>query len=144
MQRNDIENAVELASDADTTHEDARGWYDSYGWHLSTEEAGDVVLQAVEYDWLDDDDDAVKKLRAEESEITQDEADSVVEAARGVRETAESICGLLDRAVEAYEAGDLESCRKALLSAYAAESEAGDAPATNSLASALLVPAGDN
>lgn len=139
MNRAEIESSNALVTDADTSHEDSRGWYDSYGWHFTTENAGDVCLQAVEYDWLDGSDAAaVRKLRAADSDITSDEAEAIVERAREIREAAESICGLLDEAVEAYESGDLDRCRRALLAAYSEESDHGDAPAAQSLAGELL------
>lgn len=139
MNRDEIESANALGTDADTSHEDSRGWYESYGWHLTTENAGDVCLQAVEYDWLDGSDAAaVRKLRASDSDLTSDDAEAIVERAREVRDAAESVCGLLDDAVQAYEARDLDRCRRALLDAYIAESDHGDAPATQSLAGELL------
>lgn len=141
MNKNDIDNATGLTLGADTTHEDAIGWYSDYGWHLSTEDAGDVCVQAVEYGWLDDEDDAavVALLMADEGKLSEDEAESIVDMARSVRSMADAVEGLLDAAVEAYDSGDFESCRDALLEAYRAESDAGDAPATQHLAGVMLV-----
>jgi len=145
MTHDEIEAATRLSADADTDHEDARGWYDSYGWHLTTEDAGDVMLQAVRYDWLDDEDDAViTRLRKADSDLSADEAESIVTAARSTREAAESICDLLDEAVEAYERGDLDGAKQALLSAYSQESDHGDTPATSVLAGNLLEAAEDD
>jgi len=140
MYNDDIDNATGLTANADTTHESAIDWYSSYGWHLSTE-SGDVTLQAVEYGWLDDEDDAavVALLMGEERKLKEDEAESIVEMARHVRSMADAVEGLLDSAVEAYDSGDFEACRDALLEAYKAESDAGDAPATQHLAGVLLV-----
>lgn len=140
MNRDQIERAVALTRDADTTHEDSRDWYDSYGWHLSTQDAGDVCLQAVEYDWLDDKEDvtAIRNLMRDDDGLTADEAEEIVQRAHEVREAGESICELLDEAVAAYDSGDLEPCRRALLAAYDQESEHGDAPAAQSLAGKLL------
>ena len=60
---------------ADLTHEDARGWYDSYGWHITTENEGDVTIDAVEYDWLDGTDaEAIAKLRETYDGLTDDAA----------------------------------------------------------------------
>ena len=141
MNKDDIANATRLTQNADTKHEDAIDWYSSYGWHLSTEDAGDVELQAVEYAWLDDDDDdaVVTMLMADEGKLSEDEAESIVEMARSVRSMADAVEGLLDSAVEAYDSGDFETCRDALLEAYKAESDAGDAPATQQLAGVMLV-----
>lgn len=128
-----------LRADADTDHEDARSWYESYGWHLSTEDAGDVTLQAVEYDWLDESDDlVVVKLMDSDSDLTQDDAESIVDMARTVRESAESLEAILDEVVEKYEVGDEAGVMKLLRAAKSAESDAGDWPATNNLASSLL------
>lgn len=63
--------------------------------------------------------------------------------ARSVRVAADSICGLLDEAVAAYEARDLDACRAALLAAYSEESDHGDVPATSALAGELLVACDD-
>ena len=141
MNKDDIANATRLTQNADTKHEDAIDWYSSYGWHLSTEDAGDVCVQAVEYDWLDDEDDAaaVALLLADEPQLSEDEAESIVDMARSVRSMADAVEGLLDAAVEAYDSGDFESCRDSLLEAYRAESDAGDAPATQHLAGVMLV-----
>ncbi len=64
---------------------------------------------------------------------------AVVKLAKGVREAAETVCGLLDEAVEAYESGDIEAVIEALDSAASTESEHGDNPATEALRKALLV-----
>lgn len=128
-----------LRSDADTTHEDAREWYGSYGWHMTTENAGDVELQAVEYDWLDGTNaDAVAKLLADDSDLTDDEAESIVEMARTVRDAAESIESMLNDAVTAYEAGDIDAVLAALESCRSSESDHGDSPASQSLRAALV------
>jgi hypothetical protein len=140
MTRDEIELAVALVRDAKIDHEDSREWYDNYGWHLTTEEAGDVCLQAVEYDWLDGtDEDAVCKLLDSDADLIRDEAEALVEMARTVRDAAESVCGLLDEAVAAYDRGDVRACRQALLDAWSAESDHGDSPAASALADALLV-----
>ena len=144
MNHQEIESAIALRPNADASHEDARDWYYSYGWHLSTEHAGDVTHDAVEYDWLDDSDEsAVAKLRQSDSRIRHSEAEAIVERARDIRDAAESICDTLDSAATAYEARDLTACKAALLAAYDAESDHGDAPATESLADALLVESAD-
>lgn len=141
MHKHDIQNATGLTQGADTTHEDAANIYSDYGWHLSTEVAGDVCVQTVEYGWLDDEDDAavVALLLADDGKLSEDEAESIVVMARDVRSMADAVECLLDSAVEAYDSGDFELCRDALLEAYKAESGAGDAPATQYLAGVLLV-----
>lgn len=136
---------VRLADKADTTHEDAREWYDSYGWHLTTDR-GDVILQAVEYDWLDEDDDTTCTRLITEQDITAADAAEIVEMAQSVRGMAEEVEGLLDAAVAAYEAGDLAGTIAALAAAGHREGDAGDSPATQALAAQLLeaYEAGDN
>jgi hypothetical protein len=130
---------LKLKVNADLTHEDAREWYDSYGWHLSTESGGDVTLQAVEYDWLDRTDAAViKKLLAQHDGLTEDEAEYIVDAARDIRNTAESVESLLVEAVEAYQRGDAVAVAEALDAAESVEESHGDSPAANSLREQLL------
>lgn len=145
MNRDEIEKAVALATDADTTHADAHDWYGAYGWHLTTEDAGDVTLDAVDFDWLDETDDedlmrdrVVASLRRDHPRLTADEAEAILGKAIEVRDAAEAIEEALDDAAEAYERGDLEACRSALLAAHSRESDHGDAPATRSLAARLL------
>jgi len=145
MTNDEIQSATLAEVGANTEHEDARNWYDSYGWHLTTEAAGDVVMQAVEYDWLDggDDDEVVRRLMAEHEALTADEAESIVERARSIRDVAEGICSQLDEAVAAYERRDREVVREALSAARRDELDHGDAPATDDLARRLLVETGD-
>jgi hypothetical protein len=51
----DSDNLI-LARDAkNTNHQSAESWYGDYGAHVSTEGCGDVCVQAVDYEWLDDD-----------------------------------------------------------------------------------------
>lgn len=131
---------LKLTIDADTSHEDARDWYSAYGWHLPTEHGGDVCHDAVEYDWLDDDDDVVvKKLMASRAHLRRSEAEGIVSAARSIREAAEELEALLGDAVDAYEAGDVEACITALDAAEALESDHGDTPASSALRNELLV-----
>jgi hypothetical protein len=140
MNRDEITNAVALASDADTSHEDARDWYAAYGAHVSTRDAGDVTHDAVKYDWLDSpDEEVVAQLMASDDRLTHGEAEALVGLARDIRVAAESVCDLLDDAEAAYDAGDLDACKEALLSAYSQESDHGDEPATQSLASEILI-----
>jgi hypothetical protein len=130
-----------LADGADLTHKDAREWYEAFGWHLTTADAGDVCLQAVEYDWLDQSDDNGVILKLCDSmprQLTVEEAASIVEMARSVREAAEAIESLLDEAVAAYESGDAKETIAALDRCASYESDYGDSPASSSLRSELL------
>lgn len=138
----DSEEWTGLADDADTSHETAQDWYESYGSHLSTLNAGDVCIQAVDYDWLDDDDDddsdVRDKLLESDDRLSSDEAEALVGMARSAREAAEEICRLLDDAVEAYESGDYAACVKALDAAKSREMEHGDCPASSGLQDQLI------
>lgn len=49
---------LRLRANADLSFESPENWYGSYGAHVSTENCGDVDVQSVEWDWLDDDTDA--------------------------------------------------------------------------------------
>lgn len=130
---------MKLHDNADTTREDARGWYDSYGWHITTEREGDVTLDAVEYDWLEGTDaEAIAELRKTYDALTDEEAESIVAKARVVRSTAEAVESLLDAAVEAYQRGDLAAVVKDLDDAASVESEHGDSPASQSLRAQLI------
>lgn len=135
-----------LRGNADTSHETARDWYEAYGCSIiidgSYDDSYAVEVTAIEYDWLDDgDDDAVLARYLGDDEVTDDERDqlmSVVEKAREVRETAESICSLLDDAVSAYASRDLAACIQALDDAEREESEHGASPASDGLREQLL------
>jgi hypothetical protein len=133
------DSTVRLRPDADTSHEQAKDWYAAYGWHLSTN-AGDISLQAVKYDWLDDDDDAaiVAKIIGEYGKLDENDAIVIVHQAASVREMAEEVEGLLADAVKAYQSGDLDATIEALDTASSRESDAGDDPATKELARRLL------
>ena len=130
-----------LAVNAALDHEMARDWYNCYGWHISTGRAGDVTLQAVEYDWLDlRDDSGVARILCDSMprQLSVDEAVQIVEMARSVREAGEVVEELLDEAVEAYGVGDLAAVIDALDRCESFESDFGDSPATQSLRSQLL------
>lgn len=132
-----------LRDGADTHYESAEDWYRSYGAHISTEHAGDVTVQAVEYDWLDDDDEEVAaKVREADADISEDEAESLVALARRVCEAADGVESLLAEAVDAYERGDLRAVIGLLDDASSAEREHGDDPATSDLAERLLTETG--
>lgn len=132
-----LNQASGLRPNADTEYESAREWYARYTWYLSTD-AGDVSVQAVQYDWLDDIDEAGVNLRRRHPGLTDDEAAALVAQAAAVREAAEDIEAELAAAVEAYEAGDLEECVSYLRTASDLEGDHGDDPATTALAQALL------
>ena len=133
-----VDVQVILRPSANTAHDSAEDWYASYGAHVSTEEYGDVSIQAVDYDWLDGDDVAEKVLE-DYPEMSEAEADKLVERARDVRYAAEGVCDNLDDAVTAYKAGDLAGVIEALEAASSVEGEGGDDPATQELAERLLV-----
>lgn len=129
-----------LIADADLSHEDARGWYGSYGWHLSTEAAGDVTLDACEYDWLDDDEGvvAIRRLMAADSDLTADEAEIIAQRAAMIRAAAEAVEYELTEACRAYHAGDVAGVVAALDACRAIEMDHGDAPASEALRSQLI------
>ena len=129
-----------FVEDADLDHEDARDWYLAYGWCLSTDSAGDVCHSAVEYDWLDDDDDeaVAEKLMAADANLTEDEAEAIVAKAREILKAGEEIKSQLVAAVEAYEANDYAACVEALRLAGELESPHGDTPASDSLRDQLI------
>jgi hypothetical protein len=68
------EQTLRLAEDADLDHENARDWYDSYGWHLTTENEGDLTLDVVEYHWLNEpDQEVVNHIRETYYDLTDEE-----------------------------------------------------------------------
>jgi len=133
---------VMFVENADLNHQDARDFYQSYGWCLSTENAGDICHDAIEYDWLDDQNDGsiVAKLMAEDGHLEDYEAAEVVAKAREIREAGEAVESQLAAAVEAYEADDYAACLEALRWAGEAESPFGDTPASDRLRGQLIVP----
>ena len=140
---------VSLAPQANTTHESAKSWYDSYGAHISTENHGNISIQAVEYDWLDDEHDAavVALVLADMPDPEDDDdaadlrsvAEGLVDRAREVRDAADTVKSLLDEAVRAYESADINAVVEALQAASQYESEHGDDPATQTLIYALCL-----
>lgn len=50
----DSEN-LKLRGNPNVSFDDAKEMYSCYGAHISTEEHGDICVQAVDYEWLDDD-----------------------------------------------------------------------------------------
>lgn len=65
-------------------------------------------------------------------------AEALVDRARSVREDMDSVEGLLDEAVAAYERGDLDAVIEALQHASSTENDHGDDPATSELIHDLL------
>jgi hypothetical protein len=53
----DKEN-LKLRDNANVSHDDAEEMYNCYGAHISTENHGDICVQTVDYNWMDDDKDA--------------------------------------------------------------------------------------
>lgn len=133
----DLHDASGLRPNADTTHDSAREWYESYAWYLSTDD-GDVSLQAVKYSWLGDLATAKTKLREKYPGLEDCEAEELVEQAASVRGAAEEIETELAAAVKAYEASDLDACVAALRRASDLEGDHGDDQAATALANALL------
>jgi len=130
---------MRLKDNARTTHESAENWYDGYGAHITTEECGDICHSAVDFDWLEHDDSEVAELLlASYPNLSADDRESLVSMARRIREAAESVVGLLEDAVAAYEEGDLDATVAALDAASSEESDHGDDPACRSLRDALL------
>lgn len=129
--------AFALKHNADTSHQDAEGWWGSYGWFLSTREHGDISLQSVDYDLLHRPASAVIDLMGDTG-VSRDEAEALVEKAKEVRDVAEAIEALLKQAVEAYEDGDAELCDEHLRLASITENAHGDDPASRELRAKLL------
>ena len=129
-----------LAESASTSHETADDWYDAYGWHISTERAGDVTLQAVAYaDLAQCDEEIVCHLLAEDDDLQRDEAESIVAMAREVAASADEVAAALEAAAEAYRAGDRSGTIAALVEASRIERRnGGDDPAAQALAEQLL------
>lgn len=135
------EGCIRLRADASTHVEAASDWYDEYGAHISTEDAGDITIHAIDYDWLDEsDDDVIYDEHYDEIDdlMTRDEALELIALARSVRESAETVEGSLEAVVEAYEADDLDGVIEALEIASDIETDHGDDPATEDLMRRLL------
>lgn len=139
ISRQEIREARALQPAADTSHESGKDWYDSYGAHIETEHYGDLEVQAVCWEWLDGSDENAERILSRDRELSRAEAEELVTLAREVRDAAEAIDSLLGDAVSAYQVGDLEACKRALLSASSIELDHGDDPATTDLAGKLLV-----
>lgn len=130
--------------DKSPQYESAEEWYENYGAHLDTESTGSVMIQSIDYDWLDEKDDAtlLADHRDDLDMLTDDEALALISMARNVRAAADDVVSLLRDAAEACEKGDKDAVVEALLAASSLESEHGDDPATQYLADQLLEPTG--
>ena len=129
---------VRLADDADTDHQSAEDMYFSFGWHLTTENAGDIELQAVEYENAEDDRAIADWLMEEHEGLTKDEADVIAQKAVEIRAYCDNVKALLAEAVAAYEADDVSSCVRSLDKASSVESDGGDDPASRELRGKLI------
>lgn len=142
--------AYRLIDAADTAHETAEEWWADLGYHVTTEEMGDICHPICEVDDLGDcDEDLVRKLLARDSAVNECPTDEggrdlvsaysdLVAYAREAWAAATTIAGLLETAVAAYHRGDLEAVLAALDEASQVENEYGDDPATWSLRSRLI------
>ena len=129
---------VRLSEDADSDHESAEDMYEAFGWHLTTEDAGDVCLQAVSYEDADDIYGLAEQLVDENDGLTQEEAELIAAKAVEVREYCDSVEMLLGTAESYYYASDTRRCINALDEAAALESDGGDSPAANTLRAKLI------
>lgn len=123
--------------ETDTIHETAEDWYEAYGWHLPTQQKGDVELQVVLWSDLDSEDEDIVQTLTEDG-LTREEAQTLVAKAREIREAAEGINRNLEAAVTCWEQHDIETCVRYLLDARRSESEHGDTPATDALGEKLF------
>jgi len=129
-----------LKLNANTEHQNAQAWYAGYGARIDTDDGG-ISHEAVDFDWFDDgatNSEVAEKLMENYNNLTADERDELVQLARGIREAAETVVGLLEDAVTAYDAGDLEAVIAALDLASCEETDHGDNPATRYLSGKLL------
>lgn len=125
---------------AEAKYETAAGWYDDYAAHIDTKHAGSVDVQAIDYAWLDDDDDAViaARLMTEDDKLSRDEALSLVSLARDVRASAEEVEAALAEALDCARRGDATACLDALDEASQIESQHGEDTATQHLRDQLI------
>jgi len=139
---------VVLRLDAATDHTDVEDWYDglgySAGWDSGDDgrDSGDVahpVCTIEQLDGLRDGQIVSAECPDGASDEERDAYASAVEYARTALDAARGCVDALERAVVAYEAGDLRGVIDALVEASQVESEYGDDPATSALARALLV-----
>ena len=139
---------VVLRPDAETDHESVQDWYDglgySAGWDSGDDgrDSGEVthpVCTIEQIDGLHDGQIVAAECPAGASDAERDAYASAVEYARTALDAARGCVDALERAVAAYEAGDLRGVIDALVEAGRVEDDYGDDPATRALARALLV-----
>jgi hypothetical protein len=121
----------------------AEDWYDAYGWHLTTEECGDVLLQTVTYhDARAASKDEAAKRRLLESlmadDLTEDEANGLAEKAIEVAEVADEVESLCDEIIAAAKAGDLPLLKSRLDELSDLESDHGSDPTASALRTELI------
>ena len=153
-----------LRSNPNVSHDDGAEMYSCYGAHISTDDHGDIRVQAVDYEWMDDDIDgdtwsaeaagggdadeinqarrrsddyAVLSLHAE-GKLDWDTCEQLVDLARRIRGDMDQIDEVLERAAEAALAGNFEATIEALIEASGLETDHGDDPSTSALAAQLL------
>lgn len=136
---NDIET-LKLRDNANVCHDDAAEMFGCYGWHTTTGQ-GDVCLQVVHTAWLADcktEAEIVDLLLADGAVSDRDDAQEIAAKAMSVWRDMVSVEEALARASSAYDAGNLAACVEALREAGNMESDHGDDPSTDGLASQLL------
>lgn len=121
----------ELIQGADTEHEDAIDWYQSYGAHIETEHHGCIEPMVVGYADLDGNDVDIR------SDLLR-HYPNLLKKARAIREAADGVEAALEAAVSAYEAGDVDGVIEALDEASSIEREHGDDPASSWLREKLV------
>jgi hypothetical protein len=138
---------VVLRPDASTDHEDVEDWYDglgySAGWYSEDgRDQGEVthpVCTIEQLDGLRDAEIVAAECPAGASDEERAAYESAVEYARTALDAARGCVEALERAVVAYEDGDLRGVIDALVEAGRIEDDYGDDPATSALGRALLV-----
>jgi hypothetical protein len=131
---------TQMQLNANTDHQTASEWYDSYGAHTYSEARDcDIPLQAVESEWLADglDDDEIIEMLGDAG-IRGDDARECLRLARRIWAAAVEVEEALAAAVEAYADGDLDAVLDALDCASGLEKDHGDDPATAELRLKLL------
>ena len=119
------ENKIMLMPKADLQHESSSDWYDSLGYHVSTDE-GDFCHPVCDIDLI-------------ESYEPKDKAEkALLSYAKDAKLTAESVEESLNRAVFEYKNNNLIGVLEALKESSDLEREYGDDPATQRLMRNLL------
>ena len=119
------ENKIMLRPEADLEHESASDWYDSLGYHVSTDE-GDFCHPVCDIDLV-------------ESYEPKDKAENtLLSYAKDAKLTAEAVEEALNQAVIEYKNNNLNGVLEALKESSDLEQEYGDDPATQRLMRNLL------